>query len=289
MAGYTPGQVLGRQITLGSLGLGVVDAAGVAWTVDKEGLKGWSGAAVRTQYSDREADHGSWAGPTYLGSRVITVTGTVTAPDLATLDAAAEQLYAAASLTDTVLTVAETTPKQAIVRRSGEPLFVPETDRVARYSLMLTAADPRRYSTTLQTASTGLPVSTGGITLPITLPLVITAGSSSGTLTLTNAGSIGTRPTFTIAGPAPGFTILVQYPDSTVRQLTYTDTLLSGDVLTVDTDAHSVVLGTATSRRRYLSGQWPEVPPGQTVTVQWTSPAYDPAALLTATCRSAWM
>lgn len=289
MAGYTPGQVLGRQITLGSLGLGVVDAAGVAWTVDKEGLKGWSGATVRTQYSDREADHGSWAGPTYLGSRVITVTGTVTAPDLATLDAAAEQLYAAASITDTVLTVAETIPKQVTVRRSGEVLFVPETDRVARYSVLLTAADPRRYSTTLQTASTGLPVSTGGITLPITLPLVITAGSSSGTLTLTNAGTIGTRPIFTVAGPVPGFNLVVSYPDGTVRQLAYTDALNAGDALVLDTDAHTAVLNGTVSRRRYLSGPWPEVAGGQTVTVSWNSAGTDPAALLTATMRSAWM
>jgi hypothetical protein len=289
MAGYTPGQALGRSVTLGSLQLGVVDAAGVAWTVAKDGLKGWSGAGVRTQYSDREADHGAWAGPTYLGVRVITLAGTITAPDLGTLDAAAEQLYAAASITDTVLTVAETIPKRATVRRSGEVLWDPETDRVARYSVMLTAADPRRYSTTLQSASTGLPVSSGGLTLPITLPITITAGSSSGSLTLTNAGTIGSRPVFTVLGPVPGFNLLTSYTSGTVRQLAYTDTLNAGDTLVIDTDAHSVVLNGTVSRRRYLSGLWPEVPAGQTVTITWNSGGTDPAALLTATVRSAWM
>ncbi|MFJ6616682.1 hypothetical protein ACIQOW_03735 [Kitasatospora sp. NPDC091335] len=289
MAGYPPGLVLGRQVTLGTLQLGAADGAGVAWTVASDGLDGWSGPETRGQYSNREADHGSWAGPTYLGERAITVAGTITAPDLATLDAAVEQLLAAASLTDTVLTVAETIPKQVTVRRSGKPLVRYETDRVARYSLLLTAADPRRYATVLQQQSTGLPVSTGGLTLPITLPLVIAAGSSAGSITLTNAGSIASRPVFTVVGPVPGFNLLVQYPTGEVRQLAYSDTLGAGDVLVIDTDAHTALLNGTVSRRRYVSGRWPEIPPRQTVTVSWNSPGSDPAALLTATARSAWM
>ncbi|NUS16306.1 MAG: hypothetical protein HOY69_33735 [Streptomyces sp.] len=288
--GFTPGQVLGgRTVTLGTLQLGVVDSAGVAWTVAPDGLKGWAGPAIRTQYSDREADHGAWAGPTYLGARVITLTGTIIAPSLAALDAAAETLLSAAAITDTLLTVGETVPKQAVVRRSGEVLLDYDTDRVAKYSVLLTAPDPRRYSTTLQTASTGLPISAGGVTLPITLPLTITAGSSSGSLTLTNAGTIGSRPKFTVLGPVPGFNLLTSYADGTVRQLAYTDTLNAGDTLVIDTDAHTAVLNGTVSRRRYLSGLWPEVPAGQTVTVTWNSGGTDPAALLTATVRSAWM
>ncbi|MFD5081854.1 hypothetical protein ACFWOG_04330 [Kitasatospora sp. NPDC058406] len=289
MAGYPPGLVLGRQVTLGALQLGVVDGAGVAWSVGKDGLGGWAGPATRTQYSDRQADHGVWAGRTYLGARVITLAGTITAPDLAALDGAVEQLLDAAAITDTTLTVAETIPKQVVVRRSGEPLVSYETDRVARYSVMLTAEDPRRYATVLQTGTAGLPTSSGGVTLPITLPLTIPAGSSASTITLTNAGSIATCPLLTVAGPAPGFTILTQYPDATVRALTYSDALLAGEVLTIDTATHTVTLTGGVSRRRYLSGQWPQIGPRQSVTVSWTSPAYDPAALLTASCRSAWM
>ncbi|MFI9331886.1 hypothetical protein ACIGZJ_30645 [Kitasatospora sp. NPDC052868] len=289
MAGYVPGQALGRAVTLGTLQLGRVDAAGVAWTVAKDGLRGWAGAAVRTQYTEREGGHGVWAGPTYLGARVITLAGTITAPSLAALDAAAEQLYAAVSLTDTTLSVAETIPKQATVRRSGEPLVDYETDRIARYSVMLTAEDPRRYALNEQGGNTKLPVSSGGLTLPLTLPLTIAAGSSSGTVTLQNLGTITTPPRFIVGGPLPGFTILVQYPDSTVRQLTYTDTVGAADVLVIDTGARTVVLNGTVSRRRYLSGQWPDIPPGQTVTVQWFSAGSDPAALLWAFARSAWI
>ena len=127
------------------------------------------------------------------------------------------------------------------------------------------------------------------MTLPITLPLTIAASASSGQITLTNAGTIGTRPLFTIGGPVTTPAIVVQYPDSTVRQLVYSDTLGAGDTLVIDTDAHSAVLNGQVSRRRYLSGMWPEIPPGATVTVQWNAGSTDPAALLTGSCRSAWM
>ena len=127
------------------------------------------------------------------------------------------------------------------------------------------------------------------MTLPITLPLTIAASASSGQITLTNAGTIGTRPLFTIGGPVTTPAIVVQYPDSTVRQLVYSDTLGAGDTLVIDTDAHSAVLNGQVSRRRYLSGMWPEIPPGATVTVQWNAASTDPAALLTGSCRSAWM
>ncbi|WP_405019546.1 phage tail family protein [Kitasatospora sp. NBC_00070] len=290
MAGYTPGQVLaGKQVAVGGVTLGAVDSAGVAWTIDTDGLKGWDGPPVRTQYSDREADHGSYAGPTYLAARVISISGKIIADTQATLDTAMDQLAAAPGLTDTLLVVSETTPRQAMVRRSGEVLLRQETDRIAAYSLMVTATDPRRYSTTLQSRSTGLPASTGGITLPITLPLTITAGATSGQIILANSGTIAARPTITIGGPVTTPAVTFQYPDGTVKQLAYSDTLGAGDVLVIDTDAHTATLNGQVSRRRYLSGTWPEIPPGSSVTIQWTAASSDPAALLTGTCRSAWI
>ncbi|GAA1164079.1 hypothetical protein F4556_002355 [Kitasatospora gansuensis] len=290
MAGYTPGQVLaGKQVALGGLLLGAVDAAGIAWTIDPDGLQGWDSPDVRTRYTEREADHGAWAGPVYLQARVLTLTGKIIAPDLASLDLATDQLSAAAALTDTVLTVVEAVPRQVTVRRSGRLLLRPDTDRIASYSVLLTAADPRRYSTTLQSQSTALPSVTGGLTLPVTLPLTITATTVSGTITLTNAGTVATRPQLTLTGPVTTPTITVQYPDGTVRALLYGDSLGAGDVLVIDTDQHSAVLNGAVSRRMYLSGQWPEIPPGTSVAISWSASSYDPSARLTGTCRSAWL
>lgn len=289
--GYTPGQQLGgRTVVLGGLTLGQVDAAGVAWTIGRDGLQGWDGTDVRTQATDRTADHGSWVGDTYLAARPITLSGTITAPDLASLDTAIDQLQTAASLTDTLLVVNETIPKQAMVRQSGKPLIRLETDRIAVYSVLLTAADPRRYSTVLQQQSAALPGTTGGLMLPLTVPITITAGGTAGTFTLVNEGSITTRPVLTVAGgPIPGFNIVATLPDGTVAaQMSYSDTLSAGDVLVIDCAAHTVTLNGATSRRRYLSGGWPEIPARSSLTVSWGSVGYDPSALLTGTCRSAW-
>lgn len=285
---YTPGASLGgRRVDLGSISLGMVDAAGVAWHLQE--LEGWDSPDLRAEYSAREADHGAWAAPVYLSQRPITLAGRIEAGNIASLDSAVEQMIAACSLTDTTLTVYETTAKQATVRRSGKPLIRPITDRIAQYSLLVTAADPRRYSTVLQSQSTALPSVTGGVTLPITMPLTITATTVSGSITLTNTGSIATRPTLTIAGPVVTPTIVAALPGGAVTQIIYGDTLQAGDVLVIDSAARTVVLNGTASRRLYFSGTWPEVPAGSNVTYSWSSPVYEPTALLTGTCRSAWM
>jgi hypothetical protein len=287
---YIPGSTLGgRRVDLGALALGAVDGAGIAWHLQE--LEGWDSPEVRAEYAPREADHGAWASPVYLSQRPITLAGKIAAPNLAALDGAIEQLIAASALTDTVMTVYESTPKQTVVRRSGKPLIRLVTDRVAEYSLLMTAGDPRRYSTVLQSQSTGLPSVTGGLTLPITLPLSISTTVTGGAFILSNEGSIATRPIFTIEGPAASPIIACSGPDSTVMQLAYSDTLGAGDSLVIDCDAHTVVLNGTVSRRRYLSAPlgWPEILPDSTLAVQWSAVAYDPDALLTGTCRAAWM
>ncbi|MGW4505686.1 phage distal tail protein [Streptomyces sp. NPDC004436] len=287
---FVPGaQLGGRRADLGSIALGMVDTGGVAWHL--QALEGWDGSDLRSEYSPREADHGAWGAPVYLRQRPIVLKGKVEAPSLATLDAAVEQLIAAVALTDTTLTVYESTPKRATVRRSGSPLIQPITDRVAEYSLMVTAADPRRYSTVLQSKSTGLPSATGGLTVPVTVPFTINTTITGGAFTLVNEGSIETRPLFTITGPAAMPVIVCEQQDGTTMQLAYSDTLGTGDTLAIDTDAHTVTLNGTVSRRRYLSAQpaWPTITPGGSLAVQWTASAYHASALLTGTCRSAWM
>lgn len=288
--GYTPGQQLGGiTVTIGTLVLGQVDAAGVAWTVAPDGLQGWDGPDVRATWTDRQADHGAWAGPAYFGARVITVAGTITAPDAGTLATALEQLAAAVALTDTTLVVGEPTPRQATVRRSAKLLVARQTDRVATYSVQVTAADPRRYDVVRQQQSTGLPVTTGGMAPPLTPPLTSAASTVAGSITATNSGTIATRPLLTVRGPAAQPVIIATYPDGSARTLSYSDTLLVGDVLVIDTDAHTVVLNGTASRRRYLSGSWPEIPPSSTVTLAYRAATYDPSSTLTAAWRSAWL
>lgn len=285
----------GRQVTLGTLRLGAVDTSGVAWNLQT--MEGWDSPEVRAEVQDREADHGSWSSPVYLGARPITLTGTVTAPDRPTLDGALDQLYTAAALTDTTLTVWEATPKQAVVRRSGKVLAQYVTDRVATWSVLVTAADPRRYSTTLQSGTTGLPATTGGLVFPAAFPLAFSATTVSGQINAANSGSMDTRPVLTIAGPVVAPVVSALYADGSVRQLAYSLDLASGDVLVIDTDAHTVFLNGGVSRRRFMTvaSGWPTIPaasptgaPG-VVNYQFQSPTYNGTAMLTASWRSAWM
>ena len=71
---YTPGTVLdGLRASLGSVDLGTVDVDGTAWFLQT--LDGWDSSEVRAEFTDREADHGTWASPVYLGSRPVTLAG----------------------------------------------------------------------------------------------------------------------------------------------------------------------------------------------------------------------
>lgn len=286
-----PGTDLGGlRADLGAIPLGGVDSARVNWALTS--LEGWDSADVRSEFTEREADHGSWASPVYLGARPITLAGTVTAPDRLTLEAAMEQLRTAAALTDTTLVVYElATPKQCTVRRSGKLLIAYVTDRIATYSVLVTAADPRRYGVDLQTGTVGLPFTTGGLAPPLTPPLVSTATTVSGEINTFNAGTFETRPVFTVLGPVTAPQIITQMPDGSVTFLNYSDTLFSGDQLVIDTDAKTVVLNGNASRRRYLAipSGWPTIPAGSSCTVQFRAQTYNSSAQLTATWRSAWL
>ncbi|MFE0651063.1 hypothetical protein ACFVZH_20980 [Streptomyces sp. NPDC059534] len=288
--GYTPDTDLdGRRVDLGSVSLGRVDAAGVAWHLQE--MEGWDGSEVRAEYQVREYDHGAWAAPVYLSERPITLAGKVVAPDLIALDGAMEQLRAAAALSATTLTVYETIPKQVTVRRSGKPLIRPLSDKVAEFSLLVTAADPRRYATVLQSQTTGLPVTTGGPSPPLTPPITLSASSVTGTINAENVGTIDCPPVFTIAGPVTAPLILVQQPDGSVQSLSYSQDLQAGEVLVINCNTRTVVLDGTASRRRYLSVPlgWPLIPCGGTATIQFQSTVYDAAAMITAEWRSAWL
>ncbi|MGW0626418.1 phage distal tail protein [Streptomyces sp. NPDC002758] len=287
---YTPGSVLDElKASLGGVDLGAVDDDGVAWYLQT--LEGWDSPDVRSEFTEREGDHGAWASPVYLGARPITLGGTIVAPSRPQLEQAMDQLRVAAGLTDTVLTVWESTPKQATVRRSGKPLMQYLTDTTATYSVMVTAADPRRYSTTLQSGTTGLPSTTGGVSLPATFPVTFSATTVAGQINAVNNGTIETRPVLTITGPAVAPTVACLYPDGTVRQLACSQDLQAGDVLVIDTDAHTVVLNGSASRRRFMTvpSGWPTIPANSAVTYQLQSSTYNATATLTAAWRSAWM
>jgi hypothetical protein len=283
---YTPGQSLGgRMANLGTLPLGQVDDQGVAWFLQK--LDGWDSAEVRSESQLREADHGAWASPVYLGERPITLSGTLVAPDLATLDGAADRLRAL-PLTGAVLTVMETEPKRAVVRRSGRTLIEYQTDTAATYSVLVTAEDPRLYATTETVTPLRLPSIAGGMTLPVTFPLTIDATVIAGDTVVVNDGSIETLPQIRIDGPVSQPLVSVTGPDGTSTSLLYGGDIAAGDWLDLDCDAHTAYYNGTASRRSLVTGAWPSLPPGAS-NLAFRAGAYSAAATLTVTYRSAWM
>lgn len=287
MAGLQPGfQFSQLQIVLGELRLGQVDADGVHWHCAT--LDGWEGPDVRQTLTEREADHGAYAGPVYLQERVVTLAGKAVCPDYASTYSAIEQIKAAADLGDTVLTVYEGVARQATVRRSGKVLAQRLTDRVVDWSIQVTAADPRLYAVTATTTTLRLPSVSGGLTFPITFPLVFSATVVVGDAAVVNEGSFETRPVITFAGPVSQPQITVTGPDGTASMLTYGDDIAAGDTLVLDCDAHTVLYNGTANRRALLVGSWPTLPPGQSL-LTFRAGADSPTATCTITYRSAWM
>lgn len=285
-----PGMVLdGKRVDLGDIRFGRVDSSGVAWRVGADGLQGWDSPELRAEYTSREADHGTWASPAYLGERPITVAGTIVASSGNDLDLAVDRLLEAVALEQVLLVVYDSQPRQAWVRRSGKPLIQYVSDTVASYSVMVTAPDPRRYAVDLSSYETPLPITSGGLTIPVTVPFSIDATTDEGEIFAFNDGSFETRPVFTITGPASLPKIHTQYGDGTVKTLAFSSSLSTGDELVIDTDRHTVVLNGAVSRRRFLSGEWPVIGARQEVFFQFRASSYNSSARLTATWRSAWI
>jgi Phage tail protein len=290
MAGLRPGFWFGGlRVQLGSLVFGEVDADGTHWHIDT--LEGWDSAEVRADLQQRQADHGAWPTPIYLSERPVSLGGKVVAQSRALLDAALERLYAATPLDDTTLTVYESIPKCATVRRSGKTMAHRLTPVVAEWSALMTAPDPRRYEVTERSGSAHLPTTSGGLTLPAVMPWTLSAVTVIGQVDATNAGSFETRPQLVLDGPVHLPSVLALLPDGTASSLAYSQDLAAGDQLVIDTDTHTAVLNGSVSRRRFLAvtGGWPTIPAGATVSYQFRAGSYNSSALLTVRWRSAWI
>lgn len=271
------------SVTLGAVTLGVTDDYGVRWIL--QDVKGWSDPPSSTgEVPQRAADHGGWASPAYYAPRVIEIEGSLVADSWAIASDALTRLWAAIPLqaTDWLYVTEGSRTLCALVRQDGDPL-VERQGGWARFSLSLEAPDPRRYDANETTANTGLPATTGGMALPLALPLTIGATIAAGVLSVTNDGNMGTRPTFTVAGPvAAGATITHR---GTGKVLRIPDGVPAGRKLTIDTDRRRALLdGTAA---RVVTGTWFEYAPGVNE-VAFSAPSYNSGALLTSTHRSAW-
>lgn len=272
------------SLTIGPQILSGVDEFGVQWIT--ETVDGWEGSPASTlSVTQKPRGAGGWAGLAYLGSRSMAMAGRAFAPDAAALSAAIDRLNAACAPFDTELTVMESGRERwCMVRRAGDVIPV-TTDLSATWSIQVVAPDPRKFSAPL-TASTGLPSTTGGLTVPLTVPFSIAATTVSGQVSLTNPGNESGPVVLRIDGPCTG-PVITHVGSGLSLVFASSLVLNAGEWLTVDTEARQVLANDQASRNGYVTSRgWFSFVPGEN-TFTFTAAAYTSGALLTVTATPA--
>lgn len=153
------------------------------------------------------------------------------------------------------------------------------------------AADPRIYSGAETVASTGLPVQSGGLTVPVTAPLMVTGRLIGGRLTLVNAGTAATGLRIRIDGPAPSPRLVLTGSDGILQTIAFDLDLGEGQWLDIDTTRYLALLNglpqsNQRGRARWTFGTHP-LPPGP-ATLRFFAGGDAADAQVTVTYRSAY-
>jgi hypothetical protein len=275
------GVQLGGQILTGTA------PDGTNWFVF-DPISGWDGSSASSlQLTQKTRAPGGWTGPRNLTPRHLTLSGLIDAPTVDAAVAAADALVAAAGLDATILTVARGTQARSVIAyRQGEVDVSPVTDTRFSYSLDLICPDPRKFTTAL-TAGTGLPSSSGGVTVPLVVPVTVASTSVAGAVSLTNPGNAVGPVVVRIDGPCSG--PMITHVGSGL-QLVFQSTLVlaAGEWLEVDMEAQTALANGQSSRNSFITGRgWSGFDPGAN-TWRVDSALYDPAALFTVTATPAW-
>lgn len=274
------------RVGIGSLVLGTSDDdTGASWVV--EDLKGWQSTSSTGTVTQRSAARGGWRNRAQLGSKGYTLEGSVytdrgNAPDLL------DDLLAAIALdvpeVMTIYGVHASGDRVTFVRQEGDAIAKVVSPSEGVFSIGLVAPDPLNFSTDEHIASTKLPVTVGGLTVPVTVPFSIDAAQVSGVVAVRNDGNYAIGPRVVIYGPVevPKVTHL-----GTGESLQLNMDLEVGEWMDIDFDRHTAMLNGVSSRRGYISGKWFVLTPGDN-TIAFNSPNYATDAEIQVIWRDAW-
>ncbi len=277
-------------ITLDNWTVPAVDGQGTEWWAST--LDGWNGSPdVRLTGQDRPQDHGQFDGPTWLGTRMITIAGSAIALDQTTAllarDIVSSICYDPAHLYTLQVTEPGRPTRRAGVRLNAATKVSGLSEVAFDWQIQLKCPDPRRYADT-ETVVTLFPPTgaTGGVQVPLTAPFTLsTSGLSTSSATLTNAGTVATRPIAYLNGPL----VDPQIANVTaMKTLSFTITIASGDYLAIDFDRRTVLLNGTASRANTLTSTaaWWELAPGGN-DIAYTAGGGAGAAVIR--YRSAWL
>jgi hypothetical protein len=153
------------------------------------------------------------------------------------------------------------------------------------------AQDPRRYSSTLTSVSTGLTEYVSGLSVPFSVPFSIYTVLVSGLLELTNSGIADSGVTVRIDGPIAGPQIVLQRPDGSVQSLSVNLDLQAGQFLLIDSTRKTALLNGAVDADYRGASQWGwdthPLLPGMT-SLRFLGSDDTNTAQVTASYRSAW-
>lgn len=278
----------GRKVAIGDLVLGDLDEFGVQWTVRK--FDGWMGTPGTTlKLEQRARASGATASEPFVPPRIMTLEGLVIAPTPELLDDAFDRLNQAVTLDETLMVVAEFSRlRNCMVRRQGAVITDYTTNVIGTYSILVSAADPRKYGD-LDSSTTSLPSSTGGLTFPITFPITFTGVSNTGVVRVNNSGNEQAPVWLRIDGPIPAGGWSVTHVGKK-KSLTFASSLAlaSGEFLTVDMDRREVLAQGQAARAGYVTSRgWFSLDPGDN-DIAFSAQNYSATAQLTVTTKPAW-
>lgn len=279
---------MAATVTLGSQLLHGTDSDGARWSVQRDKFTGWDDSAgVTSALAQKPRSSGAWIGELYSQAAHLTIGGNLLADTPEQMLAARDRLKAACSLSGAVLTVdREGSSRWMRVYREDAVLFKELTPTAFEWSVQLVAPDSRKLGE-VQTVSTPLPSTIGGLTYPHTFPHSFDAVTNTGQVSLTNDGDVDGPVTLRIYGPVVGPSVTHV---TSGRSLTFSPSLSlsTGEWLEVDVDARTVYANGQSSRSKWITDRgWAKFAPGGN-TWSFSAAEYNPAALLVVTATSAW-
>lgn len=208
-----------------------------------EPIQGLGVPPIRTSSGDNSGRNGGYVGSQFYGSRLITLTGWVYAPNgPAQMDTIRQELQSAVA--QSVITVNITTDGGAAYLLSAYlsdlTMDIEGNSVLQHYKIDLIAPDPYIYDNSAG-GVISVPITKirpGGLTWPLHWPLTWSAGSTP--TTVSNTGAVQVYPVITLTGSMTNPTIT----NATTGQffaltgLTTTAT----DVVTIDMKNHAVLL-----------------------------------------------
>lgn len=268
---------------------GLAFGPGTAYpVVSLDSLRGM--ASVRARDLPLAERHGSASLPDYAEPKTLVLTLGIRGSshaNLETLSEAVRQATPPSEVTRELLVRDSTRLYYAKPRRRALPEENEALWRLGQAIVEFVCPDPREYDAVLSSYTTALPTGgAGGMGFPTSYPHGFGSGGSGGDIVATNAGNVPAPLTLRINGPVTN--PVVGVGDDTLQ---LSIAVAAGDFLLIDTERHTVLLnGTATRRGAVVSGsRFPLLPPGQHTVQYRAGSAYDAAATLQLTYRSAWL